>query len=277
MPKGEAIEHNWVSRSIEGAQRKVESRNFDIRKQLLDFDDVPNNQRKVIYEQRNDILDSNNLSETVNNIFGDVIEQTVYEYIPLGSNVEIWDITGLKKRLQGDYLINCDVNDWVKKEVNIEISEIANRIIKIGLSNYRQKELVAGEEALLNFERSVILQIFDHHWRAHLSAIDHLRQGVGLMAYAQKDPKTVFKKESFTLFEELLNTIKFEITRVLMLVQVKSEEDAGVVEKKNNKPIKSSKSNEPNISKIPEPKVGRNDICPCGSQKKYKHCHGALK
>jgi preprotein translocase subunit SecA len=123
----------------------------------------------------------------------------------------------------------------------------------------------------------VILQIFDHHWRAHLSAIDHLRQGVGLMAYAQKDPKTVFKKESFTLFEELLNTIKFEITRVLMLVQVKSEEDAGVVEKKNNKPIKSSKSNEPNISKIPEPKVGRNDICPCGSQKKYKHCHGALK
>ena len=277
MPKGEAIEHNWVSRSIEGAQRKVEGRNFDIRKQLLDFDDVPNNQRKVIYEQRNDILDSDNLSESVNNIFGDVIEQTVHEYIPLGSTEEIWDITGLKKRLQGDYLINCDVNDWVKKEPNIEITEIASRIKKIGLSNYRQKELVAGEEALLNFERSVILQIFDHHWRSHLSAIDHLRQGVGLMAYAQKDPKQVFKKESFDLFEELLNVIKFEITRVLMLVQVKSENDTEVVEKNNNKSVKSAKSSQSNFPKNPDPKVGRNDMCPCGSEKKYKHCHGSLK
>ena len=275
MPKGEAIEHNWVSRSIEGAQRKVEGRNFDIRKQLLEFDDVPNNQRKVIYEQRNDILDSDNLTESVNNILEEVIEQTVYEYIPLESVEEVWDLAALKKRMQADYLIDCDVSIWFKKEPNIEITEIANRIKKIGLSNYRSKEKVAGEEALHNFERSVILQIFDHHWRAHLTSLDHLRQGVGLMAYGQKDPKQEFKKEAFSLFEQLLNNIKFEITRVLMLVQVKNEGED--FDRKNNDSTKSKQSNKSNVSDSPQPKVGRNDLCPCGSEKKYKYCHGALK
>ena len=277
MPKGEAIEHNWVSRSIEGAQRKVEGRNFDIRKQLLEFDDVPNNQRKVIYEQRNDILDSENLKESVNNILEEVIEQTVYEYIPLESIEEAWDIAGLKKRLHADYLIDCDVSNWIEKEPNIAIEEIANRIKKIGLSNYRTKEKVAGDEALHHFERSVILQIFDHHWRAHLSSLDHLRQGVGLRAYGQKDPKQEFKKEAFSLFEQLLNNIKFEITRVLMLVQVKNEGEADDIDRKNNHSIQSAKSNKSNDSESPQPKVGRNDICPCGSGKKYKYCHGALK
>jgi len=277
MPKGEAIEHNWVSRSIEGAQRKVEGRNFDIRKQLLKFDDVPNNQRQVIYEQRNDILDSDNLTETVNNILEEVLEQTVYEYIPLESVEESWDIEGLKKRIQADYLVDCDVRGYLKEEPNIEIEEISNRIKKIGISNYREKEKVAGAEELHAFEISVILQIFDHHWRTHLSSLDHLRQGIGLMAYGGQDPQQVFKKESFSMFEDLLNTIKFEITRVLMLVEVKSDQvEDGVTDKKNNE-IKTAKSNQPNVPDSSQPKVGRNDVCPCGSGNKYKNCHGSLK
>jgi preprotein translocase subunit SecA len=275
MPKGEAIEHNWVSRSIEGAQRKVEGRNFDIRKQLLKFDDVPNNQRQVFYEQRNDILDSVNLTESVNNILEEVLEQTVYEYIPLESVEESWDIAGLKKRLQADYLVDCDVKGWLKKEPNIAIEEISNRIKNIGISNYREKEKVAGKDALHNFEISVILQIFDHHWRAHLSSLDHLRQGIGLMAYGGQNPEQVFKKEAFSLFEELLSTIKFEITRVLMLVQVKSEDETSDVAKNNNA-IETAQSNKPNPPDSSQPKVGRNDMCPCGSGNKYKHCHGSL-
>jgi len=280
MPKGEAIEHTWVSRSIEGAQRKVEGRNFDIRKQLLEYDDVPNNQRKVIYEQRNDILDSDNLKESVDNILSDVLEQTVFEYIPIESAEEMWDLPGLQKRMQGDYAINCDVSAWLKKEPNISIEDIAVRIKTIGLDNYRKKETIAGENALHHFERSVILQIFDHHWRAHLSSLDQLRQGIGLRAYGQKDPKQEFKKEAFSLFEQLLDTIKFEITRVLMLVQVKDEKEAKDIDKKNTKSIQSAKSNKTSgeaAENIAQRKVGRNDPCPCGSDKKFKHCHGALK
>ncbi|MDB4041932.1 SEC-C metal-binding domain-containing protein, partial [Methylophilaceae bacterium] len=273
MPKDEAIEHNWVNRSIEGAQRKVEGRNFDVRKQLLEFDDVPNNQRKVIYEQRNDILDSENLIEPVNNILEEVLEQTVYEYLPLESTEEAWDIAGLKKRMQADYLVDCDVGNWLKKEPNIPIEEIAKRIKEIGLNNYREKEKVAGQEAVHNFERSVILQIFDHHWRAHLSSLDHLRQGIGLRGYGGKDPKQEFKKEAFSLFDELLTTIKFEITRVLMLVQVANEDEAEGIHKNKKKLNKSETSDESDNLLFP---VDRNEICPCGSGKKYKHCHGGL-
>ncbi|MDG2252854.1 MAG: preprotein translocase subunit SecA [Methylophilaceae bacterium] len=276
MPKDEAIEHNWVSRSIEGAQRKVEGRNFDIRKQLLEFDDVPNNQRKVIYEQRNDILDSENLIEPVNNILEEVLEETVYEYIPLESTEEAWDIAGLKKRMLADYLVDCNVSDWLKKEPNIPIDEIAKRIKEIGINNYREKEKVAGQEAVHHFERSVILQIFDHHWRAHLSSLDHLRQGVGLRAYGGKDPKQEFKKEAFSLFEQLLTTIKFEITRVLMLVQVKSEDESDGIDKKKNELNKSSPSNKSNDEDNPVVPVDRNEPCPCGSGEKYKHCHGNI-
>ncbi len=280
MPKGEAIEHSWVSRSIEGAQRKVEGRNFDIRKQLLEYDDVPNNQRKVIYEQRNDILDSDNLKDSVDSILTDVLEQTFYEYIPKESVEEMWDISGLQKRMQADYAIDCDVAAWVKKDPNIAIEEIATRIKVFGLESYRKKEQTAGEKALHHFERSVILQIFDHHWRAHLSSLDHLRQGIGLRAYGQKDPKQEFKKEAFILFEQLLDTIKFEITRVLMLVQIKDEKEAESIDKKNSESIQSAKSNkitDTAAKNITHSKVGRNDSCPCGSGKKFKHCHGALK
>ncbi len=282
MPEGEAIEHKWVNRSIEGAQRKVEARNFDIRKQLLDYDDIPNQQRKVIYEQRNDILDNEDLKETVDSILGDVLEQTLYEYIPLESIEEMWDVPALEKRLQADYAIKISIKDLLKKDPNIAVEDIAAHIKNKGLGQYREKEKMAGKEALQHFERSIMLQVFDHHWRAHLSSLDNLRQGIQLRAYGQKDPKQEFKKEAFVLFEQLLEIIKFEITRVLMLVTVKDENDAKNIDKKNQQALESSQSKEPDsqnekcLNNIHgERKIGRNEVCP-STGKKYKHCCGAL-
>ena len=280
MPEGEAIEHKWVNRSIEGAQKKVEARNFDIRKQLLEYDDIPNQQRKVIYEQRNDILDNADLKETVDGIIGDVLEQTVYEYIPLESIEEMWDIPALEKRLQADYAIKITISKLLKDDQNIAVEDIASHIKQKGLELYRLKEKLAGKEALQHFERSITLQIFDHHWRAHLSSLDNLRQGIGLRAYGQKDPKQEFKKEAFVLFEQLLETIKFEITRVLMLVSVKDENEAKKIDKKNQEAISTAQTEKSSTlagtDKNTDKKVGRNEPCPCGSGKKYKHCHGIL-
>ncbi len=270
LPEGEAIEHSMVTRSVESAQRKVEARNFDSRKQLLEFDDVPNNQRKVIYEQRNDIIDSPDIQQSVSQIRESVVVDTVYEYIPPESIEEMWDIKALEKRLKADYAIKINIKIWLKKEPNIAIEEIANRIKDQANKNYRLKEEQAGVGVMHHFERSVILQIIDQNWRAHLSALDQLRQGIGLRAYGQKDPKQEFKKEAFGLFGQLLEKIKFEITRVLMLVQVKDEEQVNEIDKKNEAKLKAAQSDS-------EPKkISRNDLCPCGSTKKYKHCHGAL-
>ena len=270
LPEGEAIEHSMVTRSVESAQRKVEARNFDSRKQLLEYDDVPNNQRKVIYEQRNDIIDSSDIQQSVNQIRENVVVDTVYEYIPLESIEEMWDIKALEKRLKADYAIKINIKSWLKKEPNIAIEEIASRIKEQANKNYRLKEKQAGVEVMHHFERSVILQIIDQNWRAHLSALDQLRQGIGLRAYGHKDPKQEFKKEAFGLFEQLLEKIKFEITRVLMLVQVKNEEQVDEIDKKNEAKLQAAQSDS-----APK-KVSRNDSCPCGSKKKYKHCHGKL-
>ena len=270
LPEGEAIEHSMVTRSVESAQRKVEARNFDSRKQLLEYDDVPNNQRKVIYEQRNDIIDSSDIQQSVNQIRENVVVDTVYEYIPLESIEEMWDIKALEKRLKADYAIKINIKSWLKKEPNIAIEEIASRIKEQANKNYRLKEKQAGVEVMHHFERSVILQIIDQNWRAHLSALDQLRQGIGLRAYGHKDPKQEFKKEAFGLFEQLLEKIKFEITRVLMLVQVKNEEQVDEIDKKNEAKLQAAQSDS-----APK-KISRNDPCPCGSKKKYKHCHGKL-
>ena len=277
LPEGEAIEHKWVNRSIEGAQRKVEARNFDTRKQLLEFDDVPSNQRKVIYEQRNDILDSPDVKETVNRIREDVILETVYSFMPPDSVEEQWDVIALEKKLLADYAIKISVKSWLKKEPDIAIEGIANRVKEMANQSYLTKEKLAGSEALHHFERSVMLQIIDHHWRSHLSSLDQLRQGIGLRAYGQKDPKQEFKKEAFGLFEKLLDTIKYETTRVLMLVQIKDESEASSIDEKNNQRIMNAEVQEKSSEKTQIKKVGRNELCPCGSQKKYKHCHGAIK
>ena len=270
LPEGEAIEHSMVTRSVESAQRKVEARNFDSRKQLLEFDDVPNNQRKVIYEQRNDIIDSEDIQQSVSQIRESVVVDTVYEYMPPESIEEMWDIKALEKRLKADYAIKINIKSWLKKEPNIPIEKIANKIKEEANKNYRLKEKKAGVDVLHHFERSVMLQIIDQNWRAHLSSLDQLRQGIGLRAYGQKDPKQEFKKEAFSLFEQLLEKIKFEIIRVLMLVQVKNEEQVNEMDKKNEAKLQTAKSDS-----APK-KVSRNDPCPCGSEKKYKHCHGKL-
>jgi preprotein translocase subunit SecA len=237
---------------------------------LLEYDDVPNNQRKVIYEQRNDIIDSLDIQKSVDRIREDVVIDTVYEYIPLESIEEMWDIKALEKRLKADYAIKVNIKSWLKKEPNIAIEQIADRVKEEANKNYRLKENQAGKDVLHHFERSVILQIIDQNWRAHLSALDQLRQGIGLRAYGQRDPKQEFKKEAFGLFEQLLEKIKFEITRVLMLVRVKNEEQVNEMDRKNEAKLESLKSED-------EPKkVSRNDPCPCGSKKKYKYCHGKL-
>ena len=279
MPDNEPIEHSWVSKSIESAQKKVEGRNFEIRKQLLEFDEVPNSQRKVIYEQRNDVLNSSESELMVKNILNEAISSIVFEYIPPESVEEMWDVSGLENRLQLEYNLKISIKKWLDEDANIEISKLASNIVEIAEKDYFKKEKIAGVEAIRHFEKSIMLQIIDHHWRSHLSALDHLRQGVSMRAYGGKDPKQEFKKEAFSMFETLLINIKNEIAKVLMLVEVKSEDQAKKIDEKNKNEINqaSSSANDLGVTEEPQRKIGRNEFCPCGSGKKYKHCHGALK
>ena len=279
MPDNEPIEHRWVSKSIESAQKKVEGRNFEIRKQLLEFDEVPNSQRKVIYEQRNDVLNSSESELMVKNILNEAISSIVFEYIPPESVEEMWDVSGLENRLQLEYNLKISIKKWLDEDANIEISKLASNIVEIAEKDYFKKEKIAGVEAIRHFEKSIMLQIIDHHWRSHLSALDHLRQGVSMRAYGGKDPKQEFKKEAFSMFETLLINIKNEIAKVLMLVEVKSEDQAKKIDEKNKNEINqaSSSANDLGVTEEPQRKIGRNEFCPCGSGKKYKHCHGALK
>lgn len=279
MPDNEPIEHSWVSKSIESAQKKVEGRNFEIRKQLLEFDEVPNSQRKVIYEQRNDVLNSSESELMVKNILNEAISSIVFEYIPPESVEEMWDVSGLENRLQLEYNLKISIKKWLDEDANIEISKLASNIVEIAEKDYFKKEKIAGVEAIRHFEKSIMLQIIDHHWRSHLSALDHLRQGVSMRAYGGKDPKQEFKKEAFSMFETLLINIKNEIAKVLMLVEVKSEDQAKKIDEKNQNEINqaSSSANDLGVKEEAQRKIGRNEFCPCGSGKKYKHCHGVLK
>ena len=278
MPDNEPIEHNWVTRSIESAQKKVEGRNFEIRKQLLEFDEVPNSQRKVIYEQRNDVLNSDESEVMIKNILNEAISNIVYEYIPLESVEEMWDIPGLENRLQLEYNLSIKIKKWLDKEPNIEIETIASRIVEQAQNDYFNKETIAGKESVRHFEKSIMLQIIDHHWRSHLTALDHLRQGVSMRAYGGKDPKQEFKREAYNMFEVLLSNIKNEVAKVVMLVEVKTEEQAKKIDQKNQQEVDSARVESQNQDNktTQQRKIGRNEPCPCGSGKKYKHCHGAL-
>ena len=278
MPDNEPIEHSWVTRSIESAQKKVEGRNFEIRKQLLEFDEVPNSQRKVIYEQRNDVLNSDESEVMIKNILHESISNIVYEYIPLDSVEEMWDISGLENRLQLEYNLSINIKKWLDKEPNIEIEKIANKIVEQAQSDYFKKETIAGKESVRHFEKSIMLQIIDHHWRSHLTALDHLRQGVSMRAYGGKDPKQEFKREAFNMFEVLLSNIKNEIAKVVMLVEVKTEEQAKKLDQKNQQEVDKASMDSQNQDNQTnqQRKIGRNESCPCGSGKKYKHCHGVL-
>ena len=290
MPEGEAIEHPLVSRSLESAQRKVEKRNFDIRKQLLEYDDVSNDQRKVIYQQRNELLDSADISETVTAMRQGQIHDTFRLHIPAESVEEQWDVAGLEATLAAELHVRQPVGEWIKAEPQLGDDDILKRLLDAGDAAYAEKTLAVDAEAWSGFERNVMLQSLDSHWREHLSALDHLRQGIHLRGYAQKDPKQEYKREAFELFEALLQAVRNEVTRLLMTVEVRSEEqieEAEAPPQLENVQYHHADYDEalavaaaaPKAAQPVErqmPKVGRNDPCPCGSGKKYKHCHGKL-
>jgi preprotein translocase subunit SecA len=276
MPEGEAIEHSWVTKAIENAQRKVEGRNFDIRKQLLEYDDVANDQRKVIYEQRNELIDSDQTAETISAMRSDVLRNLAQSHIPQGSMEDMWDIPSLEKVLFSDYGLSLSIQGWIEKEPQIAIEEIYERVIALANKQYQEKESLVGQDVIRHFEKTVMLQSIDHHWREHLSSLDHLRQGIHLRSYAQKNPKQEYKKEAFELFGYLLDTVKSEVTRITMVVKIKNEDEVNEIDKKNKDEVKKSSSKKADTEDV-LPKVGRNDPCPCGSDKKYKHCHGALE
>ncbi|HNC51786.1 MAG TPA: preprotein translocase subunit SecA [Accumulibacter sp.] len=291
MPEGEAIEHPLVSRSLESAQRKVEARNFDIRKQLLEYDDVANDQRKVIYAQRNELLETEDITETVTAMREGVLHDIFRLHVPADSVEEQWDLPGLEKTLAADLQLQLPIVEWSKNETTLSDSEMLRRIVDAAAASYAAKVELVGAETFHQFERNVMLQSLDTHWREHLAALDHLRQGIHLRGYAQKNPKQEYKREAFELFQRLLDSVRADVTRLLVTVQVRAqdvEESAPHAEVHNVRyhhagydealaqeaePTTTSGARRP-LHAVP--KVGRNDPCPCGSGKKYKYCHGKL-
>jgi preprotein translocase subunit SecA len=296
MPEGEAIEHAMVTRAIENAQRKVEGRNFDMRKQLLEFDDVSNDQRKVIYEQRNELLEAMDVGDTIKAMRHDVLNSLFDANVPPGSVEEQWNVSGLEGALEEETGLKLPVMQWLEQNADLHEESLRERIIEAADNVYAEKEALASAENMRNFERAVMLQSLDNHWREHLAALDHLRQGIHLRSYAQKNPKQEYKREAFVLFENLLNTVKAEVTKITMLVQVRSREELeademDAVAEVSNIQYQHADYDEALANPTPEEmaqmasgqpviregtKVGRNDVCPCGSGKKYKNCHGAL-
>jgi preprotein translocase subunit SecA len=286
MEKGESIEHPWVSRAIENAQRKVEGRNFDIRKSLLEYDDVANDQRGVIYEQRNELLDDGNIGSMIANIRKDVVSQVINQYIAPQSLDEMWDIKSLEERLKSDFAVDLPVQEWLDNDDKLFEETIRERIYDEIVKAYELKEKTVGADVIRNFEKAVMLQSVDSLWKEHLAAMDHLRQGIHLRGYAQKNPKQEYKRESFELFSQMLDTLKVDVITILSRVQVQQQADveavdeqrrAAEVEKKfEHKSVTEPDAQKPDSVQRSGPKVGRNDACPCGSGKKYKHCHGKL-
>ena len=285
MPEGEAIEHAMVTRSLESAQRKVEQRNFDIRKQLLEFDDVSNDQRKVIYQQRNELLESTDISETIAAMRQGVIHDTFRIYVPIDSVEEQWDIPALEQALEGEFQLKLPVSEWLVAEPGLDDDAIAQRVVEAADAQFAAKVAMVDATAWHQFERSVMLQSLDNHWREHLAALDHLRQGIHLRGYAQKNPKQEYKREAFELFEALLEAVRNDVTRLLMTVQIRTEapleevEAAGVENVQYHhadydEALGTKRSEGDDAAANAGPKVGRNEPCPCGSGKKYKHCHG---
>ena len=291
MPDGEAIEAGIVTRSIESAQRKVEARNFDIRKQLLEYDDVANDQRKVIYQQRNDILDSSDLTDVIAAMREDCMTDLVRQYVPAESVEEQWDLASLEKILNDEWQVSVQLQAWVSQSESITDEEILEHVVKLAHAAFEAKVAQVGRENFTQFERAVLLQSFDSNWRDHLSALDYLRQGIHLRGYAQKQPKQEYKREAFELFGQMLDSVKNEVTKLLMTVKVQSQEEAALAaadmesraERVTNvtysAPTETGEvETTVDSATVPQdvPRVGRNDPCPCGSGKKYKQCHGKL-
>jgi preprotein translocase subunit SecA len=290
MPEGEAIEHPWVTRAIENAQRKVEARNFDIRKQLLEYDDVANDQRKVIYQQRNDLLETQDISETIKAVRADVVNELISLHIPPESMEEQWDPAGLEKALAAELSLHIPIERWLKEEGELNEEALRQRIAKAADAHYQSKVDLVGAEPMHHYERAIMLQSLDSHWREHLAALDHLRQGIHLRGYAQKNPKQEYKREAFELFATMLDAIKREVTRILMTVEIRTEQQVAEAEPPSA-PVQNVQYHHADYDealaqaegdqkaqpvKRQKEKTGRNDPCPCGSGKKYKHCHGKL-
>lgn len=295
MEKGEAIEHRMVSNAIEKAQRKVEGRNFDIRKQLLEFDDVANDQRQVVYQQRNELLESETIADTITAIRADVINETVNGYIPPQSLEEQWDVKGLEDHLANELGLQIPVGEWLEKDDHLHEETLREKILTEVQTAYDQKVEQFGP-VMQEIEKQIMLQVLDGLWKEHLANMDHLRQGIGLRAFAQKNPKQEYKRESFELFQEMLDSLKHEVVKILARVEPVTQEQMEEMERQRLQALAEQKMQlehaqanalageggevEPDPEHTPyvraDQKVGRNDPCPCGSGKKYKQCHGKL-
>ncbi|PHQ24667.1 preprotein translocase subunit SecA [Marinobacter guineae] len=302
MKKGEAIEHRMVTNAIEKSQRKVEGRNFDMRKTLLEYDDVANDQRTVIYEQRNEVMSSEDISDMVKTIREDVVDSLISEYIPHQSMPEQWDVAGLESQLQSEMAIDLPIQKWLEEDSKLYEENLRQKILDEIVTAYEAKEEIAGSEAMRKFEKQVFLQVLDTLWKEHLSNMDHLRRGIHLRGYAQKNPKQEYKREAFNLFETMLDTMKRDVTRVLCHVRVQSREEMEEVERRRKQELEQelararlrhdetsataqsqgegdeegARQSTPDTFVRQERKVGRNEPCPCGSGKKYKQCCGKV-
>ena len=303
MGDGEAIEHPWVTRSIENAQRKVEGRNFDIRKEILAYDDVANDQRKVIYGQRNELMAASEISEIITAIREDVVNNVIDQYIPAKTMVEQWDLAGLEEHILHEFNVEIPVQKLMDEDHTLQEYSLRQRIIEILEQNHKDKEINISADVLRHFEKSIMLQVLDTSWKEHLAAMDYLRQGIHFRGYAQKDPKQEYKREAFEMFTNLLEHIKYEVVSVLFKVQVRQEEDVQALDQQMQAPkemhfehaeapaldiiedqqLQPSSNNDEVVNAVNEQpfvrqgdKVGRNDPCTCGSGKKFKHCHGKL-
>ncbi|WP_128000584.1 preprotein translocase subunit SecA [Piscinibacter defluvii] len=291
MPDGEAIEAGIVTRSIESAQRKVEARNFDIRKQLLEYDDVANDQRKVIYQQRNEILEAQSLNEQIANLRASTMTDVVRTFVPADSVEEQWDLLALEKTLREEWQLEVPLAAEVEKSSSITDEDVVEKVIKAADAHFQAKLERVGDAQFTPFMRMVLLQSIDSHWREHLAALDYLRQGIHLRGYAQKNPKQEYKREAFELFSQMLDLVKMEVTRMLMTVRIQTQEEAAqaaeaieeAAERISNVTYRhptedGGEAEETDVATLAAqvPKVGRNDPCPCGSGKKYKQCHGRL-
>ena len=298
MNEGEAIEHPWVNKAIENAQRKVEGRNFDMRKQLLEYDDVANDQRKVIYELRNDLMAKDDVSDIIAANRDDVLNEIIVSHIAPQSIEEQWNVPGLEEALERDLGLKLPLRQWLHDDESLHEETLRKRIHDELEKSYKAKEAVAGPEVVRHFEKAVMLQVLDAFWKDHLGAMDYLRQGIHLRGYAQKNPKQEFKREAFELFGQMLSRFKQEVARIVCKVQVRAEEDVQAVEEQRRRsaalqfthaapaaahdeqPDGGGATAPPEHPMAPfvreQPKVGRNEPCPCGSGKKYKQCHGKL-
>jgi len=298
MDEGEAIEHPWVSRAIENAQRKVEAHNFDSRKNLLEYDDVANDQRRVIYTQRDELMEEEDISETIESIRAEIFDGLFASFIPPGSIDDMWDIEGLEKALEGDFGIEVPIRTWLKEDDELAEEALHQRVIDAVETHYKTKEEMTGSNVMRQFEKAVMLSVLDKQWKEHLASMDYLRRGIQLRSFAQKKPQQEYKREGFEMFTQMLESMKHEVMKILARVQIKDESDVNAVDaQRREAPMEFTHADAASAAQPqrapagqPQPerqltpdtfvregrKVGRNEPCPCGSGKKYKQCHGKL-